>query len=119
MIEINSKDNNGSSDSSLTRKEFIKKVVKGAAVTGGLVAAPAVLDKFLVPRAYAATSFTTAAGCGKKNAGSSTTAAGSPDVVAVNGQNIYCGSTGGLTTGQSKQPDTACVNGGDNSLNCP
>lgn len=36
-----------------TRREFIEKVVKRAAIVGGLLAAPQVLDKFLVPKAWA------------------------------------------------------------------
>jgi len=35
--------------SSLTRKEFIQKIVKGAALTGAVIAAPKVLDKFILP----------------------------------------------------------------------
>ncbi len=45
-----------SSDQSLTRQEFLAKVIKGAALTGGLLAAPQVLDKFLVPKVYASSS---------------------------------------------------------------
>ena len=44
------------SDPSLSRSEFVKKVVQAAAVTGGVLGAPKILDKFLVPPAYAATS---------------------------------------------------------------
>lgn len=107
-----------SADASLTRKEFIKKVVTGAAVTGGALAAPAVLDKFLVPRAYAATSIN-APGCGKGNAGQATQATGKPDVVASQGKNIYCDTGNPLsTTGAQKNPDTTCVNGGDATLVC-
>jgi hypothetical protein len=45
-----------SSDPTLTRKQFIEKVVKGAAITGGAMIAPRIIDKFLVPPAYAGTS---------------------------------------------------------------
>jgi len=38
-----------SSDPSITRKEFITKVLKGAAITGGVLLAPKVLDKFILP----------------------------------------------------------------------
>ncbi len=34
---------------SLSRKQFIQKVVKGAALTGAVIAAPKVLDKFILP----------------------------------------------------------------------
>jgi hypothetical protein len=49
-------DSEKSSDPSLTRSEFIQKVVKASALTGGILAAPRILDRFLVPPAYAATS---------------------------------------------------------------
>jgi hypothetical protein len=45
-----------SSESGVTREEFIRKIVKGAALTGGLMASARVLDRFLVPRAYASAS---------------------------------------------------------------
>lgn len=45
-----------SCDPSLSRAEFIRKVVKGAALTGGLLAAPKILDRFLTPPAYASSS---------------------------------------------------------------
>jgi hypothetical protein len=34
---------------SLNRKQFIQKIVKGAALTGAVMAAPKVLDKFILP----------------------------------------------------------------------
>lgn len=45
--------NGASCDPALTRKEFLTKIVKGIALTGGVVAAPKVLDQFIIP-AYAA-----------------------------------------------------------------
>ncbi|HEY9679199.1 MAG TPA: hypothetical protein V6C76_14415 [Drouetiella sp.] len=42
-------------DPNLTRKVFLNKVVKGAALTGGLAVAPKVLDKFLVQSVAACT----------------------------------------------------------------
>lgn len=45
-----------SCEQSLTRAEFITRVVKGAALTGGLIAAPKILDKFFVPPAFAGAS---------------------------------------------------------------
>ncbi len=57
MTEQNSPDNDiPSAEKSLTRQQFIQKIAKGAAVTGGLIAAPAILDKFLIPKVYAASS---------------------------------------------------------------
>jgi len=41
-------------DQALSRKEFLNKVLKGAAITGGLLVAPLVLDKFLVQAVAAA-----------------------------------------------------------------
>ncbi len=43
-------------DPSLSRKQFLERVVKGAALTGGVLGAPKILDKFLVPAAYATSS---------------------------------------------------------------
>lgn len=117
-VNISSARTSTSADGTLSRKEFIRKVVTGAAVTGGVLAAPAVLDKFLVPRAYAATSIN-AGGCGLANAGQATQATGKPDVVAAKGKNIYCDTGNPLsTTGAQKNPDTTCVNGGDATLVC-
>lgn len=45
-------------DPSLSRKEFLSKVIKGAALTGGFLVAPKVLDKFLVQAVAAASSCT-------------------------------------------------------------
>ena len=44
---------NSSCDPSLTRKEFIHRVVKGVAITGGVLATSRILDKFLVLPAFA------------------------------------------------------------------
>lgn len=43
-------------DESLSRKEFLTKLVQKAAVAGSLVAAPKIIDKFLVPPALAVNS---------------------------------------------------------------
>ncbi len=40
-------------DGSLSRKEFLTKLVQKAALAGSLVAAPKIIDKFLVPPALA------------------------------------------------------------------
>lgn len=40
-------------DPTLSRKEFLTKLVQTAAVAGSLIAAPKVIDKFLVPPAHA------------------------------------------------------------------
>jgi hypothetical protein len=45
-----------SSDPAITRKEFITKVMKGVAITGGVMLAPKVLDKFILPAQAAGTS---------------------------------------------------------------
>ncbi len=44
-----------SADPNLSRKKFLNKIVKGAALTGGLAIAPKVLDKFLVQSVAACT----------------------------------------------------------------
>lgn len=46
-------------DANLSRKEFLTKLVQRAAVAGSLIAAPQIVDKFLVPPAYALNSTTT------------------------------------------------------------
>ncbi len=53
--------------SGMTRKEFLQKVVKRAAIAGAVVAAPKVVDKFLVPPVYAKVSLTTPPGPGVKH----------------------------------------------------
>jgi hypothetical protein len=45
-----------SSDPAITRKEFIGKILKGAAITGGVLLAPKVMDKFILPAQAAGTS---------------------------------------------------------------
>ena len=45
-----------SSDPTITRKQFIGKVMKGAVITGGIFVAPKVLDKFILPAQAAKTS---------------------------------------------------------------
>jgi hypothetical protein len=52
----NSDENRPSCEEGLSRKEFIALVVKRAAIAGAVVAAPKVLDKFLVPPVEALTS---------------------------------------------------------------
>jgi hypothetical protein len=106
-----------SSDPTLTRQEFIAKVVKGAALAGGLATAPMILDKFLVPKAYASTSSQTA--CGKGNAGDSTF--GGTDTVSQNGKNVTCAGFGDatVTSGKSSSPaDTACSTDINISIGC-
>jgi len=46
-------------DATLSRKEFLTKLVQRAAVAGSLIAAPKMIDKFLVPPAQALNSTTT------------------------------------------------------------
>lgn len=48
-----------SSVKGMSRQEFLASVIKNAAIAGTVVAAPKVVDKFLVPPAYAAGSLTT------------------------------------------------------------
>ncbi len=43
-------------DSKLSRKQFLADVLKKAALAGTIVAAPKVLDKFLMPPVYAKSS---------------------------------------------------------------
>ena len=45
-----------SCEPSITRQEFIEQIVKRAALIGTIMAAPKLIDRFLVPPAYAAMS---------------------------------------------------------------
>lgn len=74
---------NNSCEPSLSRAEFIARVVKGAALTGGVLAAPKILDKFLVPPAYAGASTSTC------TIGTATTQGGADTVVDQGGPNLY------------------------------
>jgi hypothetical protein len=42
-----------SCDSTMSRQEFIEKVIKRAALIGIVIAAPKIIDRFLVPPAFA------------------------------------------------------------------
>ncbi len=44
------------SDKSISRKEFVRLVLKRGAIAGAIIAAPKIIDKFLVPPVYAGTS---------------------------------------------------------------
>ncbi|MBX9879528.1 MAG: hypothetical protein K2Y22_13790 [Candidatus Obscuribacterales bacterium] len=48
--------NSPASDKSISRKEFVHLVLKRGAIAGAIVAAPKIIDKFLVPPVYAGTS---------------------------------------------------------------
>jgi hypothetical protein len=52
----NQAEKTSSCEPGLTRKEFIAMVVKRGAIAGAIIAAPKVVDKFLVPPAHAMTS---------------------------------------------------------------
>jgi hypothetical protein len=45
-------------DGRVSRKEFLTTLVRRATIAGAILAAPQVIDKFLVPPAYAVTSTT-------------------------------------------------------------
>ncbi len=45
--------NSPASDNSISRKEFVRIVLKRGAIAGALLSAPKILDKFLVPPASA------------------------------------------------------------------
>jgi len=48
-----------SSVNGMTRKDFLALVIKRASIAGMIVAAPKIVDKFLIPPVYAAASLTT------------------------------------------------------------
>lgn len=95
-----------SCEQSLTRAEFITRVVKGAALTGGLLAAPKILDKFLVPPAFA--------GASSCVVGAGTTQGGADTVIDLGGgrPNLYvqCNVNTGLQSTCSGGTDTALGN---------
>lgn len=82
-----------SCDSTLTRAEFLQKVVKGAALTGGLLAAPRVLDKFLIPPAYAGASTTVTCVNSEANQGTNSSLGPNTDFVTSAGGEISCNGT--------------------------
>lgn len=59
MLDKSNDSNKLACDATLSRKEFLTKLVQRAAVAGSLIAAPKVIDKFLVPPAQAINSTTT------------------------------------------------------------
>jgi hypothetical protein len=54
-----SKETASSCDVSLSRAEFIAKILKRGAIAGAILAAPAVIDRFVVPPAVAAGTMST------------------------------------------------------------
>ncbi len=74
---------NNSCEPSLSRAEFIARIVKGAALTGGVLAAPKILDKFLVPPAFAGAS---ASSC---TVGAATVQGGADTVQNLGLPNLY------------------------------
>ncbi len=94
---------NNSCEPSLSRAEFIARVVKGAALTGGILAAPKILDKFLVPPAYAGASSSTC------TVGTATVAGGADTVVDLGGPNLYvrCNVNSGLLSTCTANDDAA------------
>lgn len=59
-LKANADVNQPACDATLSRKEFLTKLVQRAAVAGSLIAAPQIVDKFLVPPAQALSSTTSA-----------------------------------------------------------
>jgi hypothetical protein len=89
-LGINGGDNT-SSDPAITRKEFIGKVVKGAAITGGVLLAPKVLDKFILPAQAAGTSTCNVASTKATGTDVATNNHGA-DVWTSIGHDTFCGS---------------------------
>ena len=80
-------------DPTLSRKQFIERVVKGAVVTGAILAGPKVLDKFLVPPAYAS-----ASSCAGPISASNAVS-GNTDTITVPGTDYSQFGNGGTDTG--------------------
>jgi hypothetical protein len=87
-FSINGADTN-SSDPTITRKEFIKKITKGMAIAGGVMLAPKIADKFILPADAASSSTCTVSdtGAGKDQA---TVAAHGSDVRTAPGFDTLC-----------------------------
>jgi hypothetical protein len=52
--DCKSQQDDESCEPTMTRKDFVAKVVRRATIAGAILAAPAVIDKFLVPPGIAA-----------------------------------------------------------------
>lgn len=101
-----------SSDPTLSRKDFIRKAAKGATLVAGAAMAPQILDKFLVPKAYAALSVT-AGSCSVD--GANTHSAGSKDHVNV----TKSGTDSVITCNGADTNQTTCTGAGnDAGLTC-
>jgi len=99
-----------SADPNLTRKVFLSKVVKGAALTGGLAMAPKVLDKFLVQSVAACTP--PSSGC--VTTSGATVASPTTDTLA----SAPCSDTGFFPSPFGDTVFTAPGVGGGDTLNC-
>ncbi len=88
MTENNLKAEGTSCDPALTRKEFIQKVLKGAALTGGIIAAPKVLDKFILPALASGLSHCTPAGTSSSQRDTFTN--GRADIHSLVGNDTQC-----------------------------
>jgi hypothetical protein len=76
-------------DNTVSRKEFLSSVLKRAALAGTLLAAPKIIDQFLIPPVYAASSTNPEQDTGSSDTGSTDTGSG----------DTGSGDTGGGDTG--------------------
>lgn len=105
MDNHNDQENAQSSAEGTSRRDFIQQIVKRAAIAGSLLAAPKVIDKFLVPAAWAYGS-----SCASASAANADTAAtGLNDTTSNNTtENTTGQGTGGTETNFPINNDTIC-----------
>jgi len=102
MHNKNQLENMTSCDPAITRKDFLSKVIKGAALTGGLLVAPKVLDKFLIQPVYAsASTCTQGPGAGNTDTGGATCTDNFETAAPYNNYSIVATHPNGLPTDTS------------------
>jgi hypothetical protein len=83
-------DDKVSCDKDLSRKEFLNKILKGAALFGGLMAAPKVVDSFIAPASAAGLSSCNAADTSSSVSMQDFATAGNTDVNTLPGSDTLC-----------------------------
>jgi len=88
------RDANPSCQKTLARKEFFALVIRKAAAAGALAGAPALVDKYLVPSAFAAGP----SSCSVRDTAAGDTL-GSADQMGSGGEDAVSGNAGNVETG--------------------
>lgn len=85
------KDEQVSCDNQMSRKEFVTKILKAAAITGGVLASPKIIDSFIAPASAAGLSSCNASDTVNNGAHSDTnTASSTGDVATFPGSDTLC-----------------------------